>query len=79
MKYTVLKLLIALMAGLVSLPAMVEAQPDKISYQAKLTDEKNMPLKGSFAITFSIYDSNEKGNLLWTTMFSDLSITTSFA
>lgn len=41
------------------------AVPRLINYQGKLTDLNGVPLNGSYAITFRIYDSDAAGNLLW--------------
>ena len=41
------------------------AIPRLINYQGKLTDTSGVPLTGSYAITFRIYDALSAGNLLW--------------
>ena len=41
------------------------AVPHLINYQGKLTDNNGVPLEGSYAITFRIYDGETAGNLLW--------------
>ena len=41
------------------------AVPRLINYQGKLTDTNGVPLTGSYAITFRIYDALTAGSLLW--------------
>jgi hypothetical protein len=41
------------------------AVPHLISYQGKLTDKNGKPLKGTYDISFRIYDVETDGNLLW--------------
>src|SRR3989338_7991678 len=41
------------------------AVPRLINYQGKLTDTSGVPLNGSYAITFRIYDALSAGSMLW--------------
>lgn len=41
------------------------AVPRLINYQGKLTDTSGVPLNGSYAITFRLYDALSGGNMLW--------------
>jgi hypothetical protein len=48
-------------------PLTHAAVPHLINYQGKLTDKDSKPVSdGVYAITFSIYDSESAGSLLWT-------------
>ncbi|MEK6714813.1 MAG: hypothetical protein AABY43_02045 [Candidatus Omnitrophota bacterium] len=47
------------------LPSAECAVPRLINYQGKLTDTNGVPLTGSYAITFRIYDALSGGNMLW--------------
>ena len=47
------------------LPSAECAVPRLINYQGKLTDTSGVPLTGSYAITFRIYDALSGGNMLW--------------
>ncbi|MBI3319454.1 MAG: LamG domain-containing protein [Candidatus Omnitrophica bacterium] len=44
----------------------VAAVPKLIRYQGTLVDSNNVPLEGSFALTFRIYDAFTGGTVLWT-------------
>ncbi|MFA5271183.1 MAG: hypothetical protein WC412_02445 [Candidatus Omnitrophota bacterium] len=39
--------------------------PHLINYQGRLTDSGGVPLNGSYAVTFRIYDAETAGSLLW--------------
>ena len=39
--------------------------PRLLNYQGKLTDKDSVPLEGTFAMTFRIYDAETAGNRLW--------------
>ncbi len=41
------------------------AIPRLINYQGKVTDSSNVPLTGSYAVAFRIYDAESGGNMLW--------------
>ncbi|MFH1691503.1 MAG: hypothetical protein ABIC68_02895 [Candidatus Omnitrophota bacterium] len=41
------------------------AIPRLINYQGKVTDSNNVPLTGSYAVAFRIYDAESGGNMLW--------------
>lgn len=62
------KLMLAVLAGaaLFAFTAQVQAQvPDTIPVQGVLTDDDGVPLEGSHDVTFSIYDAESGGTLLW--------------
>ena len=51
---------------LLSLNILIAQVPNKISFQAYLTDANNMPVAaGSYEITFRIFDASADGNKLW--------------
>ena len=51
---------------LLSLNILIAQVPQKISFQAYLTDANNMPVApGSYEITFRIFDDSADGNKLW--------------
>ena len=51
---------------LLSLNILIAQVPQKISFQAYLTDTNNMPVAaGSYEITFRIFDASADGNKLW--------------
>lgn len=39
--------------------------PHLLNYQGRLTDASGLPLNGSYAITFRIYDAETAGSMLW--------------
>ena len=49
---------------LVSAPAL-SAAPELINFQGKLSDAAGVPLSGQYGVTFSVYDAQLGGNLLW--------------
>lgn len=53
-------------AGASQIPQQVQATiGDAILYQGFLTDENDVPLTGTYAMTFSIYNDQNGGTLLW--------------
>lgn len=65
MKYKVLAF-VGLMILFASLSINSEAAvPHLLRYQGTLTDANNVPLNGSYNLTFRIYDAATAGTLLW--------------
>lgn len=65
-KLTKILFLILLLSALrYPLPALYAEVPHLINYQGRLTDSSSVPLNGSYAITFRIYDAESAGTMLW--------------
>ena len=45
--------------------ALAAQVPRLLNYQGKLTDKNNVPLDGTYPMTFRIYDADTAGNRLW--------------
>lgn len=61
----ILFLILLLSALRYPLSAAYAAVPRLLNYQGRLTDVNNVPLNGSYTITFRIYEAETAGNLLW--------------
>lgn len=65
-KLTQILFLILLLSALrYPLSAVYAEVPHLLNYQGRLTDSSGIPLNGSYAITFRLYDAETAGNLLW--------------
>ncbi|CAN2047817.1 putative Secreted protein containing LamG-like jellyroll fold domain protein [Candidatus Magnetomoraceae bacterium gMMP-1] len=53
-----------LLLGLI--PFMAYAVPNTVNYQGYLTDSGGSPVNGTVDLTFTIYNAEEGGNVLWT-------------
>ena len=68
-------ILFALLTVNCSLLTTEAAVPHLLNYQGRLTDASGLPLNGSYAITFRIYDAEAAGILLWEETHSGVVIT----
>ncbi|MDD4178673.1 MAG: hypothetical protein PHH14_01305 [Candidatus Margulisbacteria bacterium] len=60
------KLFLAILGGLILIAGTaLSAVPEKIAYEGRLTDSASSPVTSTKTVTFSIYDADTAGTLLW--------------
>ncbi len=67
-------LLLLLTLGLTA-PAALAQAPEAISYQGNLTDTQGSPVTGMRDITVKLYTAASQGNLVWSGLYNNVSVT----
>ncbi len=62
---TIVKVVVVLAAISLAIVARVQAAPNLINYQGRLTDAVGQPQTGTKNLTFNIFDAQSLGNLVW--------------